>query len=92
MGNLSGVASWHWWMTARLGIHQLGIYIDDYHTAFDHESCATVPASEMINELYVAMRIGTGKNIKRLILRSNGRADKSVHAPYFTANWEFIAR
>jgi FAD/FMN-containing dehydrogenase len=33
--------------------HQMSVYLDDYHTALDQESCATVPASEMISELYV---------------------------------------
>lgn len=33
--------------------HQLSVYLDDYHTALDHECGAKVPASEMITELYV---------------------------------------
>jgi FAD/FMN-containing dehydrogenase len=33
--------------------HQLSVYIDDYHSVLDQESCAAVPASEMISELYV---------------------------------------
>ncbi|MEP2775036.1 MAG: FAD-binding oxidoreductase [Luteolibacter sp.] len=32
-------------------LHQLSVYIDDYHTALDCDSAA--PASEMISELYV---------------------------------------
>lgn len=33
--------------------HQLGTYIDDYHTLLDRQLGATVPASEMITEIYV---------------------------------------
>jgi methyltransferase (TIGR00027 family) len=33
--------------------HQLSVYLDDYHTELDRDSCAAVPASEMISELYV---------------------------------------
>lgn len=33
--------------------HQLGVYVDDYHSEIDRESCSGVPASEMIGELYV---------------------------------------
>ncbi len=33
--------------------HQLSVYIDDYHSELDRESCANVAASEMISELYV---------------------------------------
>ena len=33
--------------------HQLSVYLPDYHLELDRESCAAVPASEMIGELYV---------------------------------------
>lgn len=33
--------------------HQLSVYIDDYHSELDRDSCADVPASEVIGELYV---------------------------------------
>ena len=33
--------------------HQLTVYIDDYHSDLDRDSCADVPASEVIGELYV---------------------------------------
>ena len=33
--------------------HQLSVYLSDYHLELDRESCAAVPASEMIGELYV---------------------------------------
>ena len=33
--------------------HQLNIYLDDYHRLLDAQLCASVPATEMITELYV---------------------------------------
>lgn len=33
--------------------HQLGIYLDDYHTKIDKDLKAQVPGSEMISEVYV---------------------------------------
>ncbi|MFN9664612.1 MAG: FAD-binding oxidoreductase [Akkermansiaceae bacterium] len=33
--------------------HQLSVYLNDYHDKLDHDCGATVPASEMISELYV---------------------------------------
>lgn len=33
--------------------HQLSVYVDDYHSALDHDSPTGHPASEMIGELYV---------------------------------------
>lgn len=33
--------------------HQLGVYLDNYHEALDRQLGATVPATEMITELYV---------------------------------------
>ncbi len=33
--------------------HQLSVYIDDYHSDLDRDSCADVPASEVIGELYI---------------------------------------
>lgn len=33
--------------------HQLSVYVDDYHRSLDHRLEATVPATEVISELYV---------------------------------------
>ncbi len=39
----------HYWSDT----HQLGVYAEDYHRSIDAATCACVPGSEMITELYV---------------------------------------
>lgn len=53
--------------------HQLSVYLNDYHTALDHESCAAVPASEMISELYVPRDVlGEFMSAAASLLRQRG--------------------